>query len=908
MTRLAVRVVPRFARTPLGAIGVTLLLVILGLALLGPLFAPHAIDLSIGAPGEPPRSGALLGTDFLGRDILSRTLHGGLTVLGLSSAATALAYLIGATIGLGAGYSRTILDPILMRAVDVILAFPAIVVLLLLVGGLGTSVPVLLVGVALVLLPSIARLVRTATLEIASRGYVEAAVARGEKTWSILVHEITPNIASVLLADMGLKFGYSIIGMASMNYLGLGLNPPTADWGLMISENRQFVSLNPWSVLAPAILLASLTIAINLVGDAYARTLGKSPGKHEGSGRWIAHRRQQGDAVTTAPQPSAGLEVKGLRVETADGEAIVGDVSLTLAPGEILGIVGESGSGKTTMALALLAYTQSGARIAAGEVVIAGVPVRMGGQRPAREIRGRLISYVPQNPGTALNPSMSVGDAIREMVRTHAVGSETRSSVTTALEHVGLPGSKEFQHRYPHQVSGGQQQRVCIASALVCQPPVVVLDEPTTGLDVVTQARILEQLLRLRSEDDLSMVYVTHDLAVVAQVADRIAVMYAGRIVEEGPARDVLQRPRHPYTRGLLASIPDHLEPRKLEPMPGVAVGVGERPSGCAFAPRCPLRVDACDREVPPFREIGPRHRARCLRVDAVTRLPVAPIERPRGQATEKSTILTVTNLRAEHRSGRETIVAAHDVSFILARGQCVALVGESGSGKTTIARVIAGLHPIAAGEVKLGRVTLASLARRRTAEQRRRIQIMFQNPSDALNPRHIVRRTISRPARILRGLSAQAADLEVDRLLELVRMPKRLADRYPAELSGGERQRVAIARALAVEPEVVICDEITSALDVSVQAAVLKLLDELRAQLGLALLFITHDLGVVATIADEALVLDQGRVCESGPIGAVLGSPVHEYTQRLLASAPSVSHALDEWRKWESEHPAQPP
>jgi peptide/nickel transport system ATP-binding protein len=600
------------------------------------------------------------------------------------------------------------------------------------------------------------------------------------------------------------------------------------------------------------------------------------------------------NATSTHPEPL--LQVTGLTVETPGGDPIIEDVSYSLAPGEVLGVVGESGSGKTTAALSLLGFTQGGARITGGSVTVAGEQMRADDERTARKLRGRLVSYVPQNPGTALNPSMHIGSAIDEMIRSHGTGGAPEDVVSSALQSVHLPGDAQFQARYPHQLSGGQQQRVCISVALVCEPPLVVLDEPTTGLDVVTQSRILAELLRLRAEHNISMVYVTHDLAVVAQVATRIAVMYAGRIIEEGPAREILRRPRHPYTKGLLTSIPDHLRPKLLEPMSGVAVGVGERPTGCAFAPRCPLRIERCTEAVPELRSLGAGRFARCLRAEDV-QPPAAPSAvKGRGDGQTVEPVLAVRNLRAVHRSHHETVVAAEDVSFTIERGKCVALVGESGSGKTTIARTVVGLHDLDGGEIQLGSDVLPAAIRRRSVEQRRRIQMVFQNPTDALNPRHTIRSAIVRPVKLLRGLSDKDSRAEVDRLLDLVRLPRRAADRYPAELSGGERQRVGIARALVAEPDVLVCDEVTSALDVSVQAAVLELLDDLRRDLGLGLLFITHDLGVVATIADHVVVLEQGQVAEEGPVSRLLSSPQHPYTQKLLAAAPSISHALEEW------------
>ena len=587
------------------------------------------------------------------------------------------------------------------------------------------------------------------------------------------------------------------------------------------------------------------------------------------------------------------LQVRGLRVEAPGGASIIENVDLRLAPGEILGLVGETGSGKTTTALALLGYSTESAKITAGEIRIAGETIDPSDEPTARARRGRLVSYVPQNPGSALNPSMRIGDAIAEMLRAHKSGFDLEDEVPRAMASVQLPDGSEFRHRYPHQLSGGQQQRVCIAVAFACGPPLVVLDEPTTGLDVVTQARVLDEIQRLRSEHGVAMIYVSHDLAVVGQIADRIAVMYAGWVVEEGLAADVLRHPRHPYTRGLIASIPDHLHPCRLEPMPGVAVGVGERPQGCPFAPRCSLRIAKCDAAVPEFTERGTTHPNRCIRAGDVPVLARTSAELASKFGPEIDPILRVSDLRIEYGTRSETVVAADDVSLAVARGGCVGLIGESGSGKSSIARAIVGLQPISAGAILLDGGQLAGAARHRSREQRRRLQIVFQNPADSLNPRMSIGATIGRPARSLRGLSRSDADEEVRRLLDLVRLPQTIAERYPAGLSGGERQRVSIARALAADPDILICDEITSALDVSVQAAILSLLAELREEIGLAVLFITHDLGVVATVADEVVVLELGQVRESGPVAELLRRPTNPYTQTLLSSAPSIAHML---------------
>jgi peptide/nickel transport system ATP-binding protein len=583
------------------------------------------------------------------------------------------------------------------------------------------------------------------------------------------------------------------------------------------------------------------------------------------------------------------LTVTELRVGAGARATVVEDVSFDLAPGEALGIVGESGSGKTTVAQALLGYARAGLRIVSGSVRIAGEEILDRDERELRSRRGRLVSYVPQDPGTALNPSIRVGNHVREVLKAHSLDQQTDERIRAVLERVELPSDTAFLRRFPHQLSGGQQQRLAIALALVCDPPLVVLDEPTTGLDVVTQSRILDEISRLQRESNVALVYVSHDLAVVSSIADRVAVMYAGRIVEEGPTSTIVTAPRHPYSAGLIVSVPDHVEPRHLIGIPGVAVGVTDRPPGCAFAARCDLRIAACEEAMPELLRVGERHSVRCIRWES-TQLPQVEPRREGPAAAGDKALLSVEALSAVHHTRHGTVVAAEGISFAVDPGACVALVGESGSGKTTIARCIVGLHPPSAGRILVDGRPLARLARERSREQRRAIQIVFQNPYDSLNPRRSVEDAISWPARSLRGLNAREARAEVSTMLERVRLPAGTARRYPGELSGGERQRVAIARALAARPKLLVCDEVTSALDVSIQAAVLDLLGELRRGLRLSLLFISHDLGVVASVADRVLVLELGLICEEGPVRSVLSSPQSDYTARLVEAAPSIA------------------
>jgi peptide/nickel transport system ATP-binding protein len=594
--------------------------------------------------------------------------------------------------------------------------------------------------------------------------------------------------------------------------------------------------------------------------------------------------------VTTVPPPA--ISVQSLSLGLTTGEPVVEDVSFDVPRGQILGVVGESGSGKSTIALALLGYTKPGVQVRHGSIEVDGERILGRDPRELRQLRGRLISYVPQDPGGALNPSLRVGDAILDVLRAHGTTPLRDGAVQAALARVDMD-DQSFVRRYPHQLSGGQQQRVTIATATVCGPPVAVLDEPTTGLDVLTQDRILSELKRLRQDEHMAMVFVSHDLAVIARMADRVLVMYAGRVLEHGPAEEVIERPQHPYTQALVSAIPDVHAPRALRGIPGVSVGVGEWPGGCAFAPRCRHQIARCHEAVPALASAGREHFVRCCRWDEIGGADRAAID-ARAEITSSVSLelLAVSDLEACYRHGRHEQAAVKDVSFTVGRGQCVALVGQSGSGKSTIGRCVVGLHRPSAGEITFDGRSLAGIARSRPLEHRRRIQIVFQNPYESLNPRQRVGAAIERPLRILRRLSRQEAEREVGGLLERVRLPARLAQRFPAELSGGERQRVAIARALGAEPDLLICDEITSSLDVSVQAAVLELLQDLRRDLHLSMLFITHNLGVVASIADTVLVMERGSLCETGSVDEVLSAPTNDYTRSLLNAAPSLTEA----------------
>ena len=527
---------------------------------------------------------------------------------------------------------------------------------------------------------------------------------------------------------------------------------------------------------------------------------------------------------------SAHVEVSGLCVTVAAAggarSAIVDDVGFTIARGEVLALIGESGSGKTTIGLAMMGYARAGCRIDGGAIRVGAVDVL--GLSPAglADLRGRRVAYIPQSAAAALNPAQRLMTQVIESARIHGVldRAAAERKAVELFRTLALPDPEEVGQRFPHQVSGGQLQRITAAMALITDPDLVILDEPTTALDVTTQIEVLRAFRAVVRERNATAMYVSHDLAVVAQMADRIIVLRNGRMQEEAPARQLLEAPAHPYTRALLA----------------------------AFAP--PPRV-------------------------------------PEPAAT--APLLEVSGLVAGYgppgRDGMPLAPVLHDVGFALPAGSVLGVIGESGCGKSTLARVIAGLLPAARGSVRFGGAELPARVAERSREQLRRIQIVFQSADVALNPAHSVRQILARPLKFYHGLAGAAAHRRVDALLDMVRLPAAIADRRPGELSGGQKQRVNFARALAAEPELILCDEVTSALDAVVGAAVLELLAELKRELGLSYLFISHDLSTVRAICDQVMILYFGHRLEYAHSGAMLQRPMHPYSDLLIASVPEL-------------------
>jgi len=603
------------------------------------------------------------------------------------------------------------------------------------------------------------------------------------------------------------------------------------------------------------------------------------------------------------------IDISGLRVGFRGRSGamlpVLHEVDLAVRRGESVGIVGESGSGKSTLALAAMGYLRHGLARLDGVARFDGQDMFALAQPELARIRGGKLGLIPQNSGQALTPTQRIGAQIAESLRLHCDHDPAshRDRACDLLAQVRLPDPDTILRRYPHELSGGQQQRVAIAMALAGEPEALLLDEPTTGLDVTTQAHILALLRGLARERDMAMVYVSHDLGVIAQVCDRVHVLYAGETVLAGPARAVLTTPAHPYASALLAAIPglgDRALPRALEgrpPTPDMAR------TGCAFAPRCGLATDDCRAAAPPMASTPDGQRARCLYPDKVAPPAASQGDRP-ATAADGPPLLTTQALSVRYDSpgllarlrGRPRAPATvAGIDLALRRGETLGLVGESGSGKSTILRAIAGLLPPAGGQIGLADGTdLATAAERRRPETLRRIQMIFQNPDESLNPRQTVGDILAQPLRLYFGLRGQPCRDRAADLLETVRLGAHYLDRLPGQLSGGEKQRVAVARAFAAGPEAVLCDEITSALDVSVQAAVLELLNDLKARHGTGFVFVSHDLTVVRALSDRVAVLYQGRICEAGPTDAVFAPPHHPYTDVLLGAvlAPDPDHA----------------
>ena len=606
--------------------------------------------------------------------------------------------------------------------------------------------------------------------------------------------------------------------------------------------------------------------------------------------------------ISADPALPALLAVEGLCVEFATSRGplrAVDGVSWQVRPGEILALVGESGCGKSVSALAVMRLlARPAGRVVGGRVLFEGQDLLSLPESAMRERRGRDLAMIFQEPMTSLNPVLTIGLQIMEPLIIH-MGMAEAQARARALELLGLVGISDADRRldqYPHQFSGGMRQRVMIAIGLACNPKLLIADEPTTALDVTIQAQILELMKDLSRRLGIALVIITHNLGIVARYADRVAVMYAGRLVEEAEVGALFAAPRHPYTAGLLASVPRLDRPRaaRLETIEGLPPNLLNLPEGCRFAPRCPHRADVCAR-YPALETVDGRQVACHLwRENALAPPAQADTTRPVAD-TRGIPILTVAHLTKHFRvpsggllGGHATVRAVEDVSFTVEAGRTLGIVGESGCGKTTVGRTILRLEEATAGRIVFEGQDLVTASRAEIKAMRRRVQVIFQDPYSSLNPRMTVGAILNEALLVHRRVpTARAARARTGELLERVGLFAEMAERYPHQLSGGQRQRVGIARALAMEPDFIVCDEPVSALDVSIQGQIINLLDTLQRDLGLTYLFIAHDLAVVRHIAHRIVVMYLGRVMEMADRAAIYEQPLHPYTRALLDAAP---------------------
>ncbi|KQW36402.1 ABC transporter ATP-binding protein [Rhizobacter sp. Root404] len=615
------------------------------------------------------------------------------------------------------------------------------------------------------------------------------------------------------------------------------------------------------------------------------------------------------------------LNVRDLAVEL-DAEAglvkAIDGLSLAIERGETFALVGESGCGKSMTALALMRLLPENGRVARGEVALAGADLLALPESGMRAVRGGRIGMIFQEPSTSLNPVMRIGDQIVEAIQAHTAlrGAAARAKAIDWLGKVGIPQPERRIDDYPFRMSGGQKQRVMIAMTLASEPDFLIADEPTTALDVTIQAQILDLLKRLQKEQGMGLLLITHDLAVVAGMAHRVALMYAGQIIEVGEADAFFAAPKHPYARLLLRALPDSARRGDaLAAIPGMVPPLWQTFEGCRFAPRCDRAVEACRNTPPPLIDLEDRQ-VRCLLYSdgataaaAIDRSDPSPLrfEAPsRAPASAAAPLLDVRNLHVSFPIRRGLLqrasgafLAVDDVSFTIAPGQTLALVGESGCGKTTTGKAIVQLlrgQATIAGQAVFDGADLFALEGEALRAARRQIQIIFQDPFASLNPRMRVLEILGEGLQALRpDMTAAARRASVERLVDQVGLRRDALQRYPHEFSGGQRQRIAIARALAIAPKLIVCDEPTSALDVSVQAQILNLLRDLQRELGVSYLLITHNIGVVEYVADEIAVMQRGRVEEAGPVDRVLANPDRAYTRTLLGAVPRLGLAADQ-------------
>ena len=831
------------------------------LAIFAPWIAPYGFNDDrangvIFGTQQAPSAAHWFGTTVGGTDVLSRVIYGTRTAVEVIILAVVLSGVIGIPLGLLSGYISGWIDRVLVLVMDALYSFPslllAIVVSIVLAGGNSGAfggIMAAAISITVVFIPQYFRVIRNATLAVKVEPYVDSARVVGVRTPRILFKHIFSNVAQSLPVIGTLNASEAILTLAGLGFLGFGIEPSAAaEWGFDLNKAIPDASNGIWwTSVYPGLAIVLIVLGATLVGESLndilnplLRTRGTETtsadeeevvaGFEESIESEVAPVQVHGTSVSkpvTSAKRVASLSLSDLSVTfRTDGGMVhaVNGVSFDVAPGEVVAVVGESGSGKSVSSRAILGLLPSTAEVA-GSAKLRDKELLGMSNNELRPIRGDKVSMIFQEPSTALNPVYTVGWQICEGLQAHSNMSkkQARARAIELLEMVGLPDPTHRVDYYPHQLSGGQKQRVVIAMAISCDPDVIIADEPTTALDVTVQAAILELLLSLRDRLGTAIVLITHNMGVVADMADRVVVMYRGKVVEEAEAGALFKMPQHPYTKRLLAAVP-HL---------GQENGPGE-----VNANEVVLSVE-----------------------DLVVEFP--------------------------GKFGQPAFRAVDHVSLEVRRGEVLGLVGESGSGKSTIGRATVGLQQPTSGLIRVEGREISGLSDRQLRPLRAHFGFVFQDPASSLNPRMTIGQCIGEPLRVQSPLRGKELDAKVRSLLESVELPAGYAERFPHELSGGQRQRVSLARALALGPDLLIADEPTSALDVSVQAKVLELFRDLQHRLQFACLFISHDLAVVDSLANRVAVMQDGKLVEVGGREQVLGSPRDDYTKRLIAAVP---------------------
>lgn len=862
-------------RSPMAIIAAAGVVILLALAIAAPMLWGEAANRP--DPGnllQPPSPAHPLGTDGLGRDLLLRTLVATRTSLGMALLATA----IGAAAGLLLGALPSVFAHRAQRAFSAVintwLAFPVLLVAMLTVILLGAGSTTSIIALALTMTPMFARLAQTLSSRVGGSEYLAAAKMLGVSKGRQYLRYVLPNIAEPVIVNVTISIGGGLLALSSLSFLGVGIQPPEYDWGRMLNEGFEQVYSQPSAVLGPGVMVVAAGLAFGMLGEAIAGQM-----RSQGRGRLLSLRQ-------LGPPPEASssstdharlerqkeqplLEVEGLAVSFpgVDGwETPVESVSFTIRRGEIVGVVGESGSGKsvTMMSVAQLAPQESA--VTARKLRFNGID--LAGLSPAEAARAVRsdIGVVFQDSLTALNPALRVGTQVAEGPRVHGrlKRAEADRLAVEALATVKIPDPERRAKQFPHEFSGGMRQRSLIAMAQISTPKLIIADEPTTALDVTVQQRVLAHLRRQCEATGAAAIIVSHDIAVLAELCERVLVMYKGRIVEEVDVRDLPtpEKLKHPYSRALVECVPDISTDRSLP---------------LATIPEDPEYLDE------------PAEQTRWERKTTESLKMVGA----RSDRADASTVdLVVDDLLVTFGRGRQAFNAVDGVSFEVSAGTVLGLVGESGSGKSTVARTVAGLQAANGGRITLGDDDLLRTTSVDRLARARGVQMIFQDPYSSLNPRMTVHDVLDEVL-LTHGVSGgRERRLQIAELLDMVRLRKNTGRLYPSQMSGGMRQRVAIARSLAVKPKLIVADEITSALDASVQGAVLNLIRELQRDLDLSMMFITHNLAAVRYIADRTAVMQRGRIVEVADPDVLVNDPQHPYTQTLVNAIPRIENA----------------